>query len=95
MSAYVVIRIDISDPDKLKEYQQVAPSIIKKYHGKILARGGQVLSLEGPDEERRIVIIEFPSLEMANSFYHSPEYRHAISLREGAASFEIIAVEGI
>ena len=95
MSAYVIIRININDPDQLKEYQQVAPSIIEKYHGKILARGGQVLSLEGPSEDRRIVIIEFPSLEMANSFYHSPEYTHAISLREGAANFEIIAVEGI
>lgn len=95
MSAYIVIRIKVSDPEKLKTYQQVAPSIIEKYDGEILARGGEVASLEGPEEPRRIVMIEFPSLERAKEFYHSEEYTRAIELRKDAADFELIAVEGV
>lgn len=95
MTAYVVIRISVNNPDKLKDYQQVAPSIIEKYHGKILARGGEVASLEGPEENRRIVIIEFPSFARAKEFYHSDEYTRAIELRKGAADFELIAIEGV
>lgn len=95
MAAYVVIRVRANDPDKLKGYQQVAPSIISKYNGKLLARGGEVATLEGPEENRRIVIIEFPSLEIAIEFYNSEEYAQAIKLREGAAEFELIAIDGI
>ena len=33
--------------------------------------------------------------EAAKAFYESPEYQAAIKLREGAAKFNMIAVEGI
>jgi len=95
VTAYVVIRIKVHDPEKLKSYQQVAPSIIEKYQGRMLARGGEVVSLEGPEERRRIVLIEFPTLDQAKKFYHSGEYTSAIGLRAGAADFELIAVEGL
>ena len=95
MASYVVIRVRADDPSKLKEYQQVAPSIIDKYNGKLLARGGEVATLEGPEENRRIVIIEFPSLKVAKEFYNSEEYQNAIKLRSGVAEFELIAIEGL
>lgn len=95
MASYVVIRVRADDPGKLKEYQQVAPSIIDKYNGKFLARGGEVATLEGPEENRRIVIIEFPSLKVAKEFYNSEEYQNAIKLRSGVAEFELIAIEGL
>lgn len=95
MAAYVVIRINVTDAEKLKAYQQVAPAIIEKYDGRILARGGEVVSLEGPEENRRIVMIEFSSLERAKEFYYSDEYSSAIELRQGAADFELIAIEGV
>ena len=95
MAAFIVIRITVNDPVRLKEYQKVAPAIIDKFGGKLLARGGEVVSLEGPVENRRIVIIEFPSLDEAKRFYHSPEYTEAIKLRKDAAEFELVAVEGL
>jgi uncharacterized protein (DUF1330 family) len=51
--------------------------------------------LEGPDENRRIVVIEFPSLDDAKKFYYSNEYEEAIKLRSSVAEFEIIAVDCI
>lgn len=95
MAAYVILRITVYDSEKLKAYQKVAPSIIEQYGGKLLARGGEVISLEGPADNRRTVIIEFPTLEVAKSFYLSPEYTEAIKLRKDVAEFEVIAVEGL
>lgn len=95
MTAYVIIQVKVSDPALLKAYQQKAPDIIKKYHGKILARGGETVTLEGNSKPDRVVIIEFPSLAQANSFYSSTEYTEARSLREHKAEFDIIVTEGI
>ena len=41
------------------------------------------------------MILEFPSLAAAKEFYDSPEYRAARALRSGAATMDIIAVEGV
>ena len=95
MPAYLMMRITVHDAEKLKAYQQVAPSIIKQYHGKILVRGGDVASLEGPEETRRIVMIEFPDLQAAKEFYHSEEYTKAKELRIGAADFHVITIDGV
>ncbi|TVV39449.1 DUF1330 domain-containing protein [Thalassolituus sp. C2-1] len=94
MTVYVILRITVHDPDKLKAYQKVAPAIIEQYEGTLLARGGEVVSLEGSTDNRRTVIIEFPTMEKAKSFYRSPEYTDAILLRKGAAEFEVMVVEG-
>jgi len=95
MAAYIVIRLHTDDPLSLREYQAATPPIVEKYHGRFLARGGNVVTLEGPREERRIVIIEFPTLADAEAFYHSPEYTESRKLREEKADAEFIAVEGL
>jgi len=95
MSAYIVIRIKVEDPKLLIPYQKIAPVVIEKYKGKLLVRGGEVASLEGPDENRRIVIIEFPNFNLAKDFYHSKEYSRAIELRKDIADFKMIAIDGI
>ncbi|MCU7844080.1 MAG: DUF1330 domain-containing protein [Candidatus Thiodiazotropha sp. (ex Monitilora ramsayi)] len=95
MSAYVIIRIKVTDAEKLKEYQKVVPSIIEQYEGRILARGSELVSLEGPQETRRVVMIEFPDLTREKDFYCSEVYTSAIALRENAAVFESIAIDGL
>jgi len=95
MAAYMSIRIKVDDPAQLKPYQEVAPSIIKKYNGKIIVRGGETVTLEGTEEKRRIVIIEFKNIDEAKQFYNSEEYKSAIKLRKNIAEFEIIAIDGV
>lgn len=94
MPAYIIVRIGADDPDSLKAYQAAAVQVINQYGGKFIARGGSVVTLEGPHESRRIVIIEFPTLAQAQAYYHSPEYTEARKLRNGIAA-ELIAVDGI
>lgn len=95
MPAYLIIRMHAEEPGLLKDYQAATPAIIAKYKGRFIARGGSVVTLEGPEETRRIVIIEFPGMADAEAFYRSPEYDMARKLREGLAVAEFIAVEGI
>ena len=95
MTAYMIARVSVTDWDKYNQYMKVAPGIINKYGGKFIVRGGQTITLEGPEEKWRIVVVEFPDLEKAREFYHSQDYADARKIREGAALAQFVAVEGV
>ena len=77
-----------------REYTRATPAAIEKFGGRFVVRGGETITLEGPQETGRLVIIEFPSLDNAKAFYHSEEYSRAKKLREGAATGQFLAIEG-
>ncbi len=72
MPAYLVARIRVTDPEKYRGYMALSPAAIEKHGGRFPARGGEVVTLEGEPEDRRVVIVEFPTLEAARTFYDSP-----------------------
>jgi uncharacterized protein (DUF1330 family) len=93
MAGYIIVRIDVTNPEGFKAYQQVVSPCIEAAGGKYLVRGGNVL---GPDPDgRRLVVLEFPSAEAAKAFWASPEYREVAKLREGHATMEAVVVEGV
>ena len=47
MAAYVVVDIEITDPDAFQQYVSVAGPIVAKYGGRLLAAGPPVATLEG------------------------------------------------
>ncbi len=95
MAAYWLARVRIVDPVEYKKYTDLVPPIVKKYGGRILARGGRYEVLEGPEEFERFVVIEFSSLEQAVACHRSPEYREAAAFRRGGAGInELVIVEG-
>jgi uncharacterized protein (DUF1330 family) len=51
--------------------------------------------LEGEWRPPRMVVLEFADLDAAKRWYESPEYQDAIRLREGAATLQMVAVEGV
>ncbi len=95
MAAYIMVRMHITDPEQYKEYAKATPDVVAQYGGRFIVRGGQTVTLEGPEEKDRIVVLEFPSLDRAKAFYGSEEYTAAAKLREGAASAQFVAVEGV
>ena len=95
MPAYLIARVDVTDRERYRHYLNATPSSIEKYGGTAIARSTEPITLEGSEETRRIVILQFPNVENAKEFYHSPEYQEARKLREGAAVGELIVVEGI
>lgn len=95
MAAYVVVKLEITDPERFKLYQQLASASVEKFGGKFLVRGGQMVELEGSWDAPRMVVLEFESIDRATGWYHSPEYGKAIEARKDAADFHMIALEGI
>lgn len=94
MPAYVIVDINVTEPDKIGPYREAAGPAVAAYGGRYLARGGETVTLEGNWNPERIVVAEFPDLESAQRWYASPEYQHAKSLREGICTMEMIAVAG-
>ena len=93
-AAYVIVQVEITDWEKFKEYLKETPKTIIQYGGKYVARGGETVVLEGDEEAKRMVLIEFPSLEKIKEWYNSDEYQQIKKLREGAATGSLIAIEG-
>lgn len=94
MAAYIIARVEVTDPERYREYTTLTPSAIARFGGKFIVRGGNVVTLEGEQETRRMVVIEFPDMEKAKAFFNSPEYRAAREVRAGAAIGQFLAVEG-
>ena len=95
MPAYVVVEVRITDPERAARYAAVSPATVERYGGRYLARGGAISVLEGGWDPKRLVVIEFPSIEKAREWYGSPEYREVRRLREGAGEWRVLLVEGV
>lgn len=94
MNAYVVVDIDVHDPETYAEYRRLAPPSIAQYGGRYLSRAGHTEVLEGDWIPKRLVILEFPSLEKAKAWIASPEYAKARGMRRSAATTNMVVIEG-
>lgn len=94
MAAYIIVEVEIHNPEEYEAYKKLtAPSLVK-YKGKFIVRGGQTETLEGNWEPGRIVVLEFPTKELAGEWWSSPEYTPAKEIRQRNATTRMILVEG-
>ncbi len=94
MAAYLIAEVDVHDAALFEEYRKVVPATIAKHGGKYVVRGGATETLEGGWTAKRIVVLEFPTMEQARKWYHSPDYAPALAMRLKAARTKAILVEG-
>jgi uncharacterized protein (DUF1330 family) len=94
MAAYVIGNIEITEPAAFREYRNRVGATVEQYGGKFVVRGGKVDSKEGDWQPRLLVMVEFTSLEQAERWYNSPEYKPLIAIRENAARTQLIIAEG-
>lgn len=94
MAAYVIVEIQVTDPEAYESYKKEAGPTLAAYGGRFLVRGGRTLSLEGDWEPGRMVVLEFESLEKARAWWGSREYAGPRALRQRSARTRMIAVEG-
>jgi uncharacterized protein (DUF1330 family) len=95
MAAYVVVEIEVVDAERYEDYKRIVPPSLAAYGGKFLVRGGAVETLEGDWSPKRLVILEFPSVERAKEWWGSSEYAEAKALRQATARTRMIVVEGV
>ena len=95
MPAYMVVQINVTDPEKFARYREAVPRVVESSGGRYIVRGGTVEVLEGAHDGRRLVLFEFPSMEAIRAFWHSREYAEVKKLRENAADIDVWAVPGV
>jgi uncharacterized protein (DUF1330 family) len=93
--AYVIAMVEIKDPVRYEDYRKLVLPTITAYGGRFVARGGQTEVLEGPWTPKRVVIVEFPSLDRAKAWWASPEYAEAKAIRQATSDSTLIAIEGV
>ena len=94
MTAYVIADIDVHDPETYREYSALVPRSIEPFGGRFLARGGELETLEGGWQPRRLVVVEFPTADHARRWYESPEYRAAMAIRHRSSAGSLVLLEG-
>jgi uncharacterized protein (DUF1330 family) len=94
MPAYLIAEIEVTDPAGYDAYRQLVPATVQQYGGRFVVRGGATETLEGDWQPKRVVVLEFPSLEQAKRWYNSEAYRGPKALRFKAAKSKVILVEG-
>mgnify|MGYP001321345257 CR=1 FL=1 len=91
---YIIARVKVTDPEQYAKYRAVSPDAIGAFDGEFIVRGGKSETVEGEAEDRRIVVVEFPSFEAAKECYYSDVYQEAKKLRESAGEAQFVLVEG-
>ena len=95
MPAYLIAMVRVDDPDTYKKYTARTPDIIAKHGGRFLVRGGPIETLEGEAFEDRMVIVEFPSVQAAQTFYESKEYQEIMTFRTTSSQSVFLLAEGV
>ncbi|MFJ1763989.1 DUF1330 domain-containing protein [Amycolatopsis sp. NPDC088138] len=80
-------------PEDVFEYLERIQATLDPYGGRFVVHGAEVQVLEG-EWPGALVIIEFPSAEVAREWYDSPAYRAILRLRADHIPGDLVIVEG-
>ncbi len=69
MAAYLIVQVEVTDPDTFEEYRKQVPGTLAAYGGEYIVRGGEMEIFEGEWPIPRLVIIRFASMEQARKWY--------------------------
>ena len=95
MSAYLISTIEITDPAGDEKYRKLVAPALQQFGGKFLARGGKIDYLEGQWKPKRVVVVEFESMEKARAFSDSSDYAKAKAIRQRTSISSVLVVEGV
>jgi uncharacterized protein (DUF1330 family) len=95
MAAYIIVEIEVTDPVGYEEYKKLAGNTVEKHGGKYIVRGGKTEVLEGDWNPKRLVVLQFDSIERAKAWLNSSEYREPRKMRHRTAKTQMIVVEGV
>ena len=96
MAAYVIVAVDVTDPDTYATYSRDVPATLEPYGGRFIVRGGTYEVLEGAFPAPRIVVLEFLDLDRARAWHASDAYQAILPIRQqNAETHFMVAVEGM
>lgn len=95
MPAYLISDVTVKNADAFQAYRSRAATSIQQHGGRYLVRGGLIDALEGSWVPTTIIVVEFPDIERARSWYQDREYAAALAFRDDALSRNLILLDGI
>ncbi|MEM7597440.1 MAG: DUF1330 domain-containing protein [Pseudomonadota bacterium] len=93
MSAYVIARISVTNPEDYQIYAGQTVASAERHGGRFLAKGGGQTKLEGNSPDRH-VIIRFDSRQAALDWYNSEEYQRILPIALSSSERDIVVVDG-
>jgi uncharacterized protein (DUF1330 family) len=95
MKYYTVAEMDVRDPSWIREYVANVTGMVERRGGRYLSRTATIEKVEGErPAPQAVVLIEWPSKEVAEEFYASEEYRPYREARGRGAENEFLLVAG-
>jgi uncharacterized protein (DUF1330 family) len=95
MPAYVIFDVEIRDLARYQDFMSQVKPALEAIGARYLARGGTHKVHEGDWSPRRIVILEFPSTAVWETFYSGPVYQGLKHIRDECSSARLVSVEGL
>jgi uncharacterized protein (DUF1330 family) len=95
MAGYIIVDVEITDPERYREYVRSVPPTLEMYGGRFMVRGGAAANLEGSWQPKRIIVVQFDTVERARAWWSSEEYAGPKALRQSASVTNMIVVEGL
>jgi uncharacterized protein (DUF1330 family) len=95
VAAYVIFDVEIRDAARYQEFMGGVKPALEAAGAKYLARGGAHKVYEGDWHPRRIVVLEFPSVQAWEDFYNGPVYQGLKAIRDECSSARLVSVEGL
>ena len=100
MAAYWIARARLSglnDAQKagMARYREIVMGAVERHPFITLSRSSRIEVLEGTTHFDQFFLHEFPSMEAALAFYHSPEYQEAATIRRACCDGELVIIDGV
>lgn len=95
MKAYVIVQEEVVDQATFDAYRKDVMPTITAFGGRFIVRGGRLTKLEGDWAYGRVAVLEFPSREAAEGWYHSPAYQKLLPLRLESCRGNLVIVDGV
>ena len=95
MAAYLIVDLDVADLSALDQYRRQAVPLLAKYGGRTLIRLGAGEVLEGDWRPKRMMCLEFATMEALKRWWTSEEYQPLKPLRRRVSRANVIAVQGV
>jgi uncharacterized protein (DUF1330 family) len=95
MPAYAVAHLRTVEmgPDIVRYLEEI-DATLEPYRGRFLVHGGEITEMEG-SWPGALVVIEFPSRELATAWYASDAYQAIVALRTRNSDSVAIIAEGV
>ena len=97
ITTYMIVNIQINDPDEYKIYEKGFFPYLKKHNGSFITFDDTPQCLEGetPNQFDRVVLFSFPSEQDADNWWADKGYQELSKHRRAATEITLQKVKGM